>query len=122
MTKADLLNRLKAIYDECSEVKAKDNILSLIIDIGSDDNFNKYNPTIANLPYYSYKSERNNTGTSVTDGVYSTSSTLTTKKAIEMAKERKDPSYDELLSLSHEHNIKRKENIRRAKLTLKDKL
>ena len=41
------------------------------------------------------------------------------KKVIRMAKERKDSSYDKYLSLLHERNIKREENIRRAKLTLK---
>lgn len=69
MTKADILNRLKNIHDECSDAKSKDNILSLIVDIGSDDNFNKYNPTITNLPYYSYKLERNDTGKEISKHV-----------------------------------------------------
>lgn len=44
------------------------------------------------------------------------------KEVFMMAKERKDPSYDKYLSLLHERNIKREENIRRAKLTLRNKI
>lgn len=62
MTKADILNRLKSIYDECTDDKTKDSILDFIVDIGSEDNFNKPNSTITNLPHYSYILEKNGTG------------------------------------------------------------
>lgn len=69
MTKADILNRLKTIHDGCSDNKTKDSILNLIVDIGSEDDFSKPNPTITNLPYYSYKSEKNDTGKGISKDV-----------------------------------------------------
>ena len=69
MTKADILNRLKNMHDECSDAKIKDSILNLIVDIGSEDDFSKPNPTITNLPYYSYKSEKNGTGKRISKDV-----------------------------------------------------
>lgn len=68
MTKADILNRLKCIYDKCTDNKAKDSILNLIVDIGSSDIIASdayINPTLTN--YFPEKE-------------YFISSTLTTKK------------------------------------------